>query len=89
LETFKKWQRERRVFLIWMTIFSLIFFMFLPISLAFFPEFMKTSPFGLLTWAWIFAFLQVVMTWIIGWIYWVRAKHLDNIVVELKREVTK
>lgn len=84
-----KWKQERRLFLIWITILALIFYLALPFSLAIIPETMNTSPIGSLSWAWIYAFIQVIMTWIIGWIYWIKAKQLDKLVAEIKREATK
>lgn len=86
METVKRWKQERRSFLIIVTVLALVFYLALPFSLAFIPEKMQTSPIGSLSWAWILAFLQVGMTWLIGWIYWVKAKQLDKLVAEMKRE---
>lgn len=89
MDVITKWKRERRLFLIWMTILAIIFYLSLPLALTLIPETMNTSPVGALSWAWIYAFLQIIMTWIIGWIYWIKAKQLDALVAEMKREVTK
>lgn len=89
MDAILKWKKERRLFLIWLTILSIIFYLSLPIALAIIPEWMNTSPIGSITWAWIYAFLQVIMTWIIGWIYWTKAKQLDKLVAQIKQEASE
>ncbi|MBO1005923.1 DUF485 domain-containing protein [Pseudogracilibacillus auburnensis] len=89
MDAILKWKKERRLFLIWLTILSIIFYLSLPIALAIIPEWMNASPIGSITWAWIYAFLQVIMTWIIGWIYWIKAKQLDKLVAQIKQEASE
>jgi len=89
MENYEKWRHARRSFLIKVTIFAIVFFMFLPIALGFFPSFMKQAPFGVITYAWIFAFLQIIMTWIIGMLYWFKARKLDAMMEEIRREAVE
>ncbi|MEI3612589.1 DUF485 domain-containing protein [Pseudogracilibacillus sp. SO30301A] len=86
MDTIKRWKQEKRLFVVWISVLAVIFYLSLPLSLAFIPDKMnKPSLFGL-SWAWIYAFLQVLMTWLIGWIYWVKAKQLDQLVERMRQE---
>lgn len=78
-------ERKRMLILTLALVFS--FYFMLPLSLTFLPELMNRASFipGL-TWAWTYAFLQIPMTWLIGWIYHVKAKKFEEKLIEIKRE---
>lgn len=79
--------RAKWRFMIPMLVLVLIFYFMLPISLAFFPDVMnQTSFIPGVSWAWLYAFLQIPMTWIVGFIYHVKAKKFDQQIEEWKRE---
>jgi len=86
VEVLKRWKSERRHFLIKISVFAFFFYMFLPISIGLFPDFMSTPRLGWVSWAWIYSFAQIGVTWLLGWIYWVKAKELDKLLVEMQRE---
>lgn len=86
MEDFLKWKKERRKFLVILTPIAVAFFLFLPISIGYFPNMMNQSPFGLFTYAWIFAFLQIAMTWLIGYLYWRKMKQLDEALLSQRQE---
>lgn len=88
--TIIRWKRERKKFFIRIIVFSLIFFLSLPIGIGIFPEaFNSASPVWGISWAWLYAFLQVVMTWVIGWVYWIKAQHFDEIISKYPQEDTE
>jgi len=86
VDTIQRWKQERRLFIVSITILSLIFYLTLPLLLTVIPEAMNKPAIGGLSLAWVYAFFQVVMTWLIGWIYWIKAKHLDKLVAQMKQE---
>ncbi|MEN2767935.1 DUF485 domain-containing protein [Ornithinibacillus xuwenensis] len=63
-----------------------MFYFILPLSLIYFPDVMnRTSVIDGLTWAWLYSFLQIPMTWIVGWIYHNRAKRFDQQIEEINQ----
>lgn len=89
MEKLKKWKRERKKFVISISVIAILFYVSLPLCLIFFPEQMNKAPFGGFSWAWIYAFLQMGMTWVFGWLYWRKAKQLDEFVAEIDQEATE
>lgn len=86
MDTIKRWKQERRLFVLWISVLAIIFYLALPLSLAVIPHTMNKSTLFGLSWAWVYAFLQILMTWLIGWIYWVKAKQLDQLVERMRQE---
>lgn len=86
MDTIKRWKQERRLFVLWISVLAIIFYLALPLSLAVIPHTMNKSTLFGLSWAWVYAFLQVLMTWLIGWIYWIKAKQLDMLVERMRQE---
>lgn len=85
-----KFKKEKRLFLFTVSIIAIFFYLSLPLSIVFFPEEMsQPSTIFSLPWAWLYAFFQVIMTWIFGWIYWIKSKHLDKLINEIKKEAAK
>lgn len=81
---------ERRKRLLFTLALVFLFYFMLPLSLTLLPELMnRTSFIPGLTWAWAYAFLQIPMTWIIGWLYHVKAKKFEEKINEIKREELK
>lgn len=87
MEIFEKWKQERRKFILKMTIFSIVFFLSLPISIGLFPEFMSQPRFGWLSFAWLLGFAQIGVTWLLCWFYWLKAEQLDELLIEVKRQL--
>jgi len=86
VDTIKRWKQERRLFVLWISGLAIIFYLALPLSLTVIPHTMNKSALFGLSWAWVYAFLQVLMTWLIGWIYWIKAKQLDLLVERMRQE---
>src|SRR5699024_12080474 len=67
--------------------FTFLFFLTLPISIELFPTFMNQPVIGWMTFAWLFGFAQIIVTWLLGWMYWKKAKRLDALLNEAVREL--
>lgn len=87
MEIIQIWKKQRKKFLLKMSIFSFVFYLSLPVSIGLFPEFMSQPRFGWLSWAWIYSFVQIGMTWVLGWIYWRKSKELDELIAEMEHKV--
>ncbi|QWU44459.1 MULTISPECIES: DUF485 domain-containing protein [Bacillus] len=68
----------KKKFIIPMSIFFLSFFITLPI-LTSYSKVLNTPVFGDVTWAWVFAFAQFIMTWALCMIYSKKAESFDEI----------
>lgn len=85
-----RWKKERRMFFTKVILFSLVFYLSLPIGIGVFPDaFTSSSPVWKISWSWLYAFLQVIMTWIIGWIYWKKAKYFDELITQYRQGDTE
>ncbi|GAB3798087.1 DUF485 domain-containing protein [Virgibacillus kimchii] len=78
---------EKKRFLVPMLIFLLAFYFMLPLSLTFFPEYMNSNSFiqGV-SWGWLYTFLQIPMTWFLGWVYHQKSKKFDRELEKIRRE---
>jgi uncharacterized membrane protein (DUF485 family) len=77
LESFKQLERSRAKFAIPVMIFFFPFYLGLPL-LAAFTKVLTHPVLGSITWAWIYAFAQFVMTWTFCMVYLGRAKKFDK-----------
>lgn len=84
-EKYIQLMREKKLFLIRALSFSFVFYFMLPISLTLFPKVMNQISFipGI-TWAWLYAFSQIIMIWILGWLYHQKAKKIDRTLERMK-----
>jgi uncharacterized membrane protein (DUF485 family) len=74
---FRALVRARRRFVVPASLFFLLFYLALPISVGFAPRFMSRPVWGPLTLAYVFAILQFVMAWTLLAIYLRRAHTFD------------
>lgn len=83
-----EWLKNRRKFLLPLLIFISVFYFFLPISLAFFPNFINKPTF---IWGlpliWLYAFLQIIMTLVIAHIYLLKAKKQDKLIEKMRNKL--
>jgi uncharacterized membrane protein (DUF485 family) len=77
-DNFRKLMRTKKKFIIPFTIFFLCFYFALPI-LTSYTNILNNSFYGSITWAWVFAFLQFIMTWAFCMIYYKKATKFDKI----------
>jgi uncharacterized membrane protein (DUF485 family) len=83
---FQKLLRKKKVFILCLTLFFFSYFLLLPILTSYLPSLMTYKVYGDLTFAWIFAFSQFIMTGAISYIYYKKAKSFDATVERIKNE---
>ena len=82
---FKELVKRKRAFIIPATIFFMLFYFGLPF-LAAFTTVLNVKVIGPLTLAYIYAFAQFAMTWILMHLYVSRANRWDDLVDRARRE---
>jgi uncharacterized membrane protein (DUF485 family) len=83
--SFKKLLSKKRSFILPMSLFFLIFYFALPIMTAY-SDVLNGKAFGDISWAWVFAFSQFVMTWALCSVYSRKAGQFDEMVEEIIEE---
>lgn len=79
--------QEKKRMVVPAMIMIFIFYFMLPLSLLFFPDGMnQISVIPGVTWAWLYGFLQIPMTWLMGWLYHWKSKKFDQRIDELMQE---
>jgi uncharacterized membrane protein (DUF485 family) len=68
-EKFKALVRAKMRFIVPATIFFLVYYFILPISVGYFPKVMEQKVFGSVNLAYVFAFSQFFMAWIVAAVY--------------------
>lgn len=84
--SFKKFMQDKKKFIIPWTIFFLVFYFLLPI-LTSYTTFLNTPAIGDISWVWLFAFAQFVMTWVLCIVYVKKANSFDNQADEILDEM--
>jgi uncharacterized membrane protein (DUF485 family) len=84
--SFQQLLREKRGFILPLSLFFLAFYFTLPI-LTSYSNVLNTPAIGSISWAWLFAFAQFIMTWTLCMMYSKRAARFDEIVEKIKQEV--
>jgi uncharacterized membrane protein (DUF485 family) len=87
-ESFKYLMQAKRKFILPLSLFFLAFYFTLPI-LTSYSTVLNNPALGSISWAWIFAFAQFIMTWTLCSLYSRRAAQFDELVEKIKREVSK
>ncbi len=85
LPAFQALLRKKRRFLVSLVLFFFTFYFVLPI-LAAFTTILQRRAFPGVAWAWVLAFAQFVMTWVICWLYQRKAREFDSMVQQLKAD---
>ena len=85
---FKELIRSKKAFILPMTIFFLVFYFGLPV-LAGFTTVLNARVVGPLTLAYVYAFAQFAMTWIIMHLYVSRANRWDELVDQARQEAAE
>jgi uncharacterized membrane protein (DUF485 family) len=78
--------RQKKRFILSLSIFFFAFYFLLPIMTSY-SKVLNHSAIGPISWAWVFAFAQFIMTWALCILYSRRAAKFDQTVNEVKREV--
>ncbi|MEJ8545346.1 DUF485 domain-containing protein [Brevibacillus borstelensis] len=83
--TFQELLRRKKAFIVPYSIFFFLFYFTLPIMTSYFQVLNKPA-FGAITWAWVFAFCQFIMTWGLCIIYSKKSRQFDELVEKIKQE---
>jgi uncharacterized membrane protein (DUF485 family) len=87
-DEFKGLLRSKKAFIIPTTIFFLIFYFALPL-LAAYTKVLHTEVIGPITGAWVFAGLQFLLVWILGFIYIKKSEKYDNFAKSILQKYRK
>lgn len=87
-EDFKQLLSTKRKFIVPLSIFFFVFYFTLPIMTAY-SKVLTTPAIGAITWAWLFAFGQFIMTWTLVTLYTRKASQFDQIVEKILANVVK
>jgi uncharacterized membrane protein (DUF485 family) len=82
---FKQLMENKKKFIVPLTIFFLVFYFLLPISTSY-GTFLNTSFIGDISWAWVFAIAQFIMTWVISILYVKKANSFDKEAEDIVKE---
>lgn len=83
---FEKLLSEKRRFVIPATIFFIVYYFALPVSVGYFPELMSRKVIGPVNLAYLFALSQFVMAWVLAWLYMRAADRFDRHAHELLKQ---
>lgn len=87
-EEFIRFLRQKKRFLLFAGLFFFTFYFFLPLLIHWFPEGMNRPVLGPFSWAWLYAFAQFAVVWILGMVYLRQASRWDRIAAALRRAET-
>src|SRR5918996_3820005 len=85
---FRELTQKRKAFILPATIFFLVFYFGLPF-LAAFTTVLDVNVIGAINLAWVYAFAQFAMTWILMHLYVSRANRWDDLVDRARHEATQ
>lgn len=83
--SFKRLLSQKRNFILPWSLFFLVFYFTLPIITAY-SDVLNKMAFGDISWAWVFASAQFVMTWVLCSVYSSKARKFDLAVEEIIEE---
>ncbi len=83
--SFQELIRQKKAFIIPATIFFIVFYFTLPV-LTSFTTVLNGKAIGVINWAYMYAFAQFAMTWILCHMYMSKASKFDKLVEEVKKE---
>lgn len=84
-QKFKELLSSKRRFIVPFTIFFMVFYYVLPIMTSY-SKVLNTPAIGAISWAWVFAFAQFIMTWSLCHIYTAKAAKFDKLTEEILKE---
>lgn len=85
-KSFETLMNKKKRFLTLLTLFFLSYYLSLPILTSYFPQVMTYPIYQNITFAWVFAFTQFLLTAIICFIYYWKSKSYDQLVQHSIRE---
>jgi uncharacterized membrane protein (DUF485 family) len=85
---FKELMQRKRAFILPAMIFFFVFYFTLPFLTAF-TTVLNATAFGPISWAYVYAFAQFVMTWGLAYAYIGQANKWDDLVDDARREAAQ
>jgi uncharacterized membrane protein (DUF485 family) len=85
---FKELVRQKRAFLIPTVVFVLLFFILLPI-LSIFTDVLDGKVVGAISWAYLYAFAQFFLAWVVTFVYWRKADRWDELARRAREEASE
>ncbi|MGD7007210.1 DUF485 domain-containing protein [Metabacillus sp. 84] len=82
---FKTLLSKKKTFILPLSLFFLAFYFTLPILTAY-TKVLNTPAVGAISWAWVFAFSQFIMTWVLCSMYSRKAASFDALVEEIAED---
>lgn len=74
---FREFMAKKKKFILPLTVFFLIFYFTLPVMTSY-SDVLNTPVIGDISWAWIFAFAQFIMTWVLCTMYARKSASFDD-----------
>jgi len=87
-QEFKNLLAVKKGFIVPLSIFFFVFFFTLPIMTAY-TTVLNNPAFGSITWAWVFAFAEFIMTWTLVTLYTKKAAGFDKLVDQIINKAIK
>jgi uncharacterized membrane protein (DUF485 family) len=87
-DSFRHLIAKKRKFIFTASAFFLIFYFTLPILTSYFTI-LNQNAIGPITWAWVFAFAQFVMTWVLTGLYSKKANQFDTLSAQIINQEMK
>jgi uncharacterized membrane protein (DUF485 family) len=87
-EAFRELVRRKRAFLVPTVVFVLLFFITLPI-LSIFTDALDGKVIGAISWAYLYAFAQFFLAWIVTFVYWRKANRWDELARKAREEASE
>jgi uncharacterized membrane protein (DUF485 family) len=81
-QEFQQLLKAKKRFLIPLTIFFLVFYFILPV-LTSYTTILNTPAIGSITWTWVYAFAQFIMTWVLCILYVKKAGTFDHMAKQI------
>lgn len=85
---FQQLVKSKNAFIVPISIFFFVFYFSLPLMTSY-TKVLNVPAFGAVTWAWVFAFAQFVMTWTLCILYSKKAQSFDGKVKEILATINK
>ena len=74
---YRRMMASKTKFVVTATVFFLVYYFTLPVLVGYWPELMKREVIGVINVAYLFAFSQFFMTWILAYLYMRIARRFD------------
>ena len=86
--SFRELMSRKRAFLVPTVVFVLLFFIMLPV-LSIFTTVLNGKVIGAISWAYLYAFAQFFLAWIITFLYWRKANRFDELARRAREEASE